>query len=108
MLEDLNVSGICPIVKENQSAKIIKVFFKTHKDKITTLANYHRHGIKINTEEGELTIMKMLSSIDDNEESKSSKKAAPKNLESYRLLELADNRVLISGVDGALNMLDLS
>ena len=52
--------------------------------------------------------MKMLSSIDDNEESKSSKKAAPKNLESYRLLELADNRVLISGVDGALNMLDLS
>ena len=65
-------------------------------------------SIILKKKEGELTIMKMLSSINDNEESKSSKKAAPKNLESYRLLELADNRVLISGVDGALNMLDLS
>ena len=56
MLEDPNVSGICPIVKDYQSAKIIKVFFKTHKDKITTLANNHRQGIKINTEEAVLTI----------------------------------------------------
>ena len=55
-MNNLKVDSICPIVKENQSAKIIKVFFNSYKDKLTTLSNYYRHGIKIKTEEVELNI----------------------------------------------------
>ena len=56
LLTDLKVTEVCPIVKENENAKIIKVFFNSYKDKLTTLANYYRQGIKIKTEEAKLNI----------------------------------------------------
>ena len=56
LLNDLKVVEVCPIVKENENAKIIKVFFNSYKDKLTTLANHFRQGINFKTEDAELNI----------------------------------------------------
>ena len=55
----------------------------------------------------QLTFVKMPATSDDVEETKSQKRAAPKTLQSYRLLRLAAaTKVLISGKDGHLYIYD--
>ena len=54
--DELNITGSSPLSKDNKDAKIIKVFFKSHKDKLFTLSNYYKFGININIEGQEMTI----------------------------------------------------
>ena len=53
---ELNITGSSPLLKDNKDAKIIKAFFKSHKDKLFTISNYHKFGININIESQEMII----------------------------------------------------
>ena len=56
LFKELNITGSSPIVKNKDDAKIIKVFFKSAKDKLIAFSNHHRNGINITLSGNDLNI----------------------------------------------------